>query len=83
MAEAAIGRRMLGEIEETSLDEVCQFVPLQPFSRHVHRSVPSEHTGEPATTAWLLRWRGLQISRSSLLSGNLQKLIADKPPPPD
>lgn len=32
MAEAAIGRRMLGEIEETSLDEVCQFVPLQPFS---------------------------------------------------
>lgn len=24
MAEAAIGRRVLGEVEETSLDEVCQ-----------------------------------------------------------
>lgn len=28
MAQAAIGRRVLGEIEETSLDEVCQFPVL-------------------------------------------------------
>lgn len=29
MAEAAIGRRMLGEIEETSLDEVWRFLPIR------------------------------------------------------
>lgn len=29
MAEAAIGRRMLGEIEETSLDEVWRLPPIR------------------------------------------------------
>lgn len=29
MAEAAIGRRMFGEIEETSLDEVWRFLPIR------------------------------------------------------